>query len=140
MYCSVYLISSLLIILLQVWSVARKYSFNPPKVCFHRLIKITHHCHPLSQITIRPLPGTSTLSVPGPWPSRSAVIFLVCDHDPILRRGLKPKGLLVPASALASSVRRLQAEATMMCGTMFAGNPYVFYSRSVAESLRRNLL
>jgi hypothetical protein len=27
-------ISSLLIILLEVWSVARKYAFNPPKVCF----------------------------------------------------------------------------------------------------------
>jgi hypothetical protein len=40
------------------------------------------------------------------------------DRDPVLRRGLKPKGLLVPVSALVSSVRRLQAEAMMMSGTM----------------------
>jgi hypothetical protein len=32
--CNALLIKSLLIILLQVWSVARKYAFNPPKIRF----------------------------------------------------------------------------------------------------------
>jgi hypothetical protein len=44
---------SLLIILLQVWSVACKYAFNPPKVRFQT--KNYKNCHRLAKITFRRL-------------------------------------------------------------------------------------